>query len=90
MNGLCARVFLIALVELHCCSAFEVQMKETFEQLALPRVTCYDHKIEAVFGPMVKTNVHVQGKKKKNKESQLRSTRQTVTSLKFSNCIVEC
>lgn len=35
-------------------------MEGAFEDLALPRVTCYDHKIKAVFGPMVKSNVHVQ------------------------------
>lgn len=73
MNGV--RVLLIVLVhafmEQHRCSSFQVQMKGTFEQLALPRVTCYDHKIEAVFGPMVKTNVHIQGKwKEKEKRNK--------------------
>lgn len=67
MTCLCARVLLtvlvLSLVERNH-SSFQVQMKGTFEQLALPRVTCYDHRFEAVFGPMVRSNVHVQGKKK--------------------------
>lgn len=67
MKRVWARVFVTVLVlafmERHRSSSFEVQMKGTFEQLALPTVTCYEQKIEAAFGPMVKTNVHVQGKK---------------------------
>lgn len=71
MNGLCAKLFFIVLfsafMEQHRVSSFQVEMKGRFEQLALPRVTCYDHKIEAVFGPMVKANIHVQGKETKQK-----------------------
>lgn len=66
MNCHSARLLLIplvcALMAQHCCSFPEVQLKRTLEQLALPRVTCYVRRIKAVFGPMVKSNIHVKGK----------------------------
>lgn len=37
-------------------------MKRTPSEQALPRVTCSDGRIRAVFGPLVKSNIHVKGK----------------------------
>lgn len=66
MNCHSSRLLLIplvcALMAQHCCSFPEPQLKRTLEQLALPRVTCYVRRIKAVFGPMVKSNIHVKGK----------------------------
>lgn len=66
MTCLSARLLLIplvcALMAQHSCSLPELQLKRTLEKLALPKVTCYVRRIKAVFGPMVKSNIHVKGK----------------------------
>ncbi|XP_070780092.1 zona pellucida sperm-binding protein 4-like [Enoplosus armatus] len=63
MDYHCAKLYLIsfifALVAQHCGSLPTVQMKKAPEQLALPRVTCSARRIRAVFGPLVKSNIHV-------------------------------
>uniref|UniRef100_A0A671UMC5 Zona pellucida sperm-binding protein 4-like n=1 Tax=Sparus aurata TaxID=8175 RepID=A0A671UMC5_SPAAU len=43
----------------HQCGCLTGQVRKTPEQLALPRVTCSPRKIRAVFGPLVKSNIHV-------------------------------
>uniref|UniRef100_UPI0037E8590E zona pellucida sperm-binding protein 4-like n=1 Tax=Semicossyphus pulcher TaxID=241346 RepID=UPI0037E8590E len=43
----------------HCWCLSAVQVKKTPEQLALPRVSCSGRRIKAVFGSLVKSNVHV-------------------------------
>ncbi|XP_040918237.1 zona pellucida sperm-binding protein 4-like [Toxotes jaculatrix] len=52
-----------ALAGQHCWCFSTVPMKKTPEQkrarLALPRVTCSARRIKAVFGPLVKNNIHV-------------------------------
>uniref|UniRef100_A0A3Q3VXJ4 P-type domain-containing protein n=1 Tax=Mola mola TaxID=94237 RepID=A0A3Q3VXJ4_MOLML len=53
----CAQLSLICLI-----FASTVQVKRTPEQLALPRVTCAARRMRAVFGPKVKSNIHVRGK----------------------------
>ncbi|KAG7216212.1 hypothetical protein INR49_029061, partial [Caranx melampygus] len=62
MDHHCVKCYLIsmviALVAQHCCSVSPVQRRKTPE-LALPRVTCSARKIKAVFGPLVKNNIHV-------------------------------
>lgn len=46
----------------HQCGCLTGQVRKTPEQLALPRVTCSPRKIRAVFGPLVKSSIHVKGK----------------------------
>ncbi|XP_034567101.1 zona pellucida sperm-binding protein 4-like [Notolabrus celidotus] len=43
----------------HCVCVSAEQVKRSPEQLALPRVTCSVRRIRAVFGSLVKSNVHV-------------------------------
>lgn len=66
MNYHCAKLYLISFIfactAQHCWSFSTVRMKKTPEQLALPRVTCSARRIRAVFGPLVKSNIHVKGK----------------------------
>lgn len=62
----CVRPILIAsvfaLITQHCWGFSATQMKKPLEHLALPRVTCSARRIKAIFGPLVKSNIHVKGK----------------------------
>ncbi|XP_045928828.1 zona pellucida sperm-binding protein 4-like [Micropterus dolomieu] len=63
MNYYCAKPHFIslifALMAQHRWCFSTVQMKRTPSEQALPRVTCSDGRIRAVFGPLVKSNIHV-------------------------------
>ncbi|XP_044036668.1 zona pellucida sperm-binding protein 4-like [Siniperca chuatsi] len=63
MNYHCAKLYLLSLsfavMAQHCWCFSTVQMKKTPQQLVLPRVTCSARRIRAVFGPLVKSNIHV-------------------------------
>ncbi|XP_044186298.1 zona pellucida sperm-binding protein 4-like [Thunnus albacares] len=57
---LCSISFILAFTAQQCFSA--AQERKTPEQRqhpALPRVTCSPRRIKAVFGPLVKSNIHV-------------------------------
>ncbi|XP_037332388.2 zona pellucida sperm-binding protein 4-like [Pungitius pungitius] len=49
----------VALVAQHCCCFSAVQVETTPAQLAVPKVSCFHRRIRAVFGPLVKSNIHV-------------------------------
>ncbi|XP_042361429.1 zona pellucida sperm-binding protein 4-like [Plectropomus leopardus] len=64
MMNYCAKLCLISLLfaviaEPCWCFSTVKQVKKTPEQLALPRVTCSVRRMRAVFGPLVKSNIHV-------------------------------
>ncbi|XP_031726707.1 zona pellucida sperm-binding protein 4-like [Anarrhichthys ocellatus] len=49
----------VAVVAQHCRCFSTVQVKKTPAQLAMPEVTCFSGRIRAVFGPQVKSNIHI-------------------------------
>lgn len=61
MNCVCVNLVLISSILLFvaqpCCCLSAARA----EQRALPRVACSGRRMRAVFGPMVKANIHVQG-----------------------------
>nr|XP_040047043.1 zona pellucida sperm-binding protein 4-like isoform X1 [Gasterosteus aculeatus aculeatus] len=63
MISRCANRFLtslvVALVAQHCCCFSAVQVETTPAQPAMPKVSCFNRRIRAVFGPLVKSNIHV-------------------------------
>ncbi|XP_059204424.1 zona pellucida sperm-binding protein 4-like [Centropristis striata] len=63
MNHHCAKLGLITLVVVAmvqpCWCLSAGQKKKRAEQLALPTVSCSARRIKAVFGPLVKSNIHV-------------------------------
>ncbi|KAK5856677.1 hypothetical protein PBY51_008258 [Eleginops maclovinus] len=65
MNYHCEKLCLITLffatMTQHCWCSSAIRLMETPEQL-LPSVTCSDRRIRAVFGPLVRSNVHVKDK----------------------------
>lgn len=67
MNYHCANLCLVSLIfgllAPHCWCFSAVQVKKTTKQLSvLPKVTCSARRIRAVFGPLVRSNIHVKGK----------------------------
>lgn len=57
--------FLVDLMAQRCCVSSQQVKKNSRERkthLALPAVTCSVRGIRAVFGPLVKENLHVTGK----------------------------
>ncbi|TMS14910.1 Zona pellucida sperm-binding protein 4 [Larimichthys crocea] len=64
MNYHCANLCLVSLIFVllapHCWCFSAVQVKKTTKQLSvLPKVTCSARRIRAVFGPLVRSNIHV-------------------------------
>lgn len=65
MDCHCVKLCLVAFIVVfmaHQCGCLTGQVRKTPEQLVLPRVTCSPRRIRAVFGPLVKSNIHVKGK----------------------------
>ncbi|XP_074511606.1 zona pellucida sperm-binding protein 4-like [Sebastes fasciatus] len=58
-NYHCAKLCLIALIFAVMAQHCWCFSKKTPEQLVLPRVTCSGRRMRAVFGPLVKSNIHV-------------------------------
>lgn len=65
MDYKCAKLCVISVIFVvmaqHSWSFSTVQVWKTPEQLVLPRVTCSARRLKAVFGPLVKSNIHVKG-----------------------------
>ncbi|XP_033501361.2 zona pellucida sperm-binding protein 4-like [Epinephelus lanceolatus] len=63
MDYKCAKLCVISVIFVvmaqHSWSFSTVQVRKTPEQLVLPRVTCSAGRLKAVFGPLVKSNIHV-------------------------------
>ncbi|XP_034394942.1 zona pellucida sperm-binding protein 1-like [Cyclopterus lumpus] len=51
---------IVAVLAQHCGCFSPVPRGKAPAQLAMPDVTCFDQRIRAVFGPLVKSNIHVQ------------------------------
>ncbi|XP_068435626.1 zona pellucida sperm-binding protein 4-like [Clinocottus analis] len=51
--------FIVAVLAQHCWCFSPVQGEKTRAQLVMPEVTCFHRRIQAVFGPQVKSNIHV-------------------------------
>ncbi|KAK1877057.1 Zona pellucida sperm-binding protein 4 [Dissostichus eleginoides] len=56
---LCWITLFFAMMTQHCWCSSAIRLKETSEELHVPRVTCSDRRIRAMFGPLVRSNVHV-------------------------------
>ncbi|KAF3846785.1 hypothetical protein F7725_003863 [Dissostichus mawsoni] len=56
---LCWITLFFAMMTQHCWCSSAIRLKETPEEQHVPRVTCSDRRIRAVFGPLVRSNVHV-------------------------------
>ena len=58
---LCWITLFVAMMMQHCWCSSAIRLMETPEEQHVPRVTCSDRRIRAVFGPLVRSNVHVKG-----------------------------
>ncbi|KAI4822314.1 hypothetical protein KUCAC02_007868 [Chaenocephalus aceratus] len=59
---LCWITLFFAMMTQHCWCSSAIRLSQTPEEQHVPRVTCSDRRIRAVFGPLVRSNVHVKDK----------------------------